>query len=307
MKTDGMGVPRYIAVTVCRNEEELIGRCVGSVLGQSYPPSCYVVVDDGSTDGTLDILRSFGSKIDVISLDRHHQFQRGGHLLRLFLLGVSRAKKQTEDWEFLLSVDADEVLGRYYVEKLVDKMRSNPRLGMTSGVPYSKTDGGYLKIERASFNVWNGARLYRRACFDEIHNIPVMQGWDVWIQFEANRLGWETKPFDDVNFLEERPWGDPGPLSFTFWARRGFVRRILGFSLLAQILSSFMRMTEKPYLLGSITFLLAFLLYGLQKNKLLPKDYYSFVKKHTIKMVRAEINKTISRARKKYSIWRIKK
>lgn len=292
-----MDIPEYIAVTACRNEEETIGRCLDSVLGQSYPPSCYVVVDDGSTDGTLKILKSFEPRIYLVSLKKIHRFQRGVHLLKLFVLGAKKAIKQIEDWEFLLSVDADEFLCRDYVEKLVKKMKENPRLGITSGIPYTKMNRGYIKREKASFNVWNGARLYRRKCFNQLQKIPGIQGWDMWVQFEANRLGWVTKPFDDVYFFEERLWGNTSSLSFSFWVRRGFVRYNLGFSMLSQILSSGKMVTQKPYILGSITFLFAYLLYRLFHENPFSLDYQRFVKRLTTHMVRGAINKRIMKHR----------
>ncbi len=288
-----MNPPKYIAVTTCRNEEKTIGHCVHSVLNQSYPPSCYIVVDDGSIDKTPIILKKYEPRLCVVSLKKAHCFQRGGHLLRLLLFGLKKAAHEIPDWEFLLTVDADEVLFEDYVQKLILKMIENNRLGITSGIPYSRVKGGYLKIQKASFNVWNGARLYRRQCFDQIHKIPIIQGWDMWIQFEANRLGWVTIPFDDINFKEERPWGNPGWFGIGFWIRRGFIRQLLGFSLISQVLSSAKRVNEKPYIIGSMAFLFAYISYRLCSMRPFSSVYYCFVRQHTIKMVRESIKRML--------------
>lgn len=278
-----MNDQRYVAVTACKNEETTIRDCVLSVLSQTIPPAAYVVVDDGSTDNTPRILEAFKPRIEVISLEVGRAKERGNHLRNLFLMAAGYVSKIAPDWSSLLSVDADEVLLPDYVERLIQRMEEDAKLGMTSGIPISKTVGGYRKIHKASNNVWNGARLYRRECWEAVKEIPSIQGWDMWVQFEANRLGWRTRPFDDINFLEERPWGGS---TFKFWIRRGFTRRLLGYSWLTHLLTCVTRMTHKPYVLGALTFFLSFLLYGLRRLSFFSPEYYQFVKEHTLNFAR---------------------
>ncbi|KON29268.1 hypothetical protein AC482_06965 [miscellaneous Crenarchaeota group-15 archaeon DG-45] len=278
-----MNDQRYVAVTACKNEETTIGNCVRSVLGQTIKPAAYVVIDDGSTDGTPWILEAFKPRIEVISLEAGRAKTRGNHLRNLFLLAVGYASELMPDWSILLSVDADEVLFPDYVESLIRRMEDDPRLGMTSGIPISRTVGGYRKIHRASNNVWNGARLYRRACWEDIKEIPSIQGWDMWVQFEANRLGWRTRPFDGVNFLEERAWGGA---SLMFWIRRGFTRRLLGYSWLTHLLTCVTAVAQRPYIVGAVAFFLSYLLYGLGRREFFSPEYHVFVKGHTLDIAR---------------------
>ena len=275
--------PRYIAVTHCKNEEETIGRCVESVLDQTTPPAAYVVVDDGSTDETPRVLQGFEGKIVVVTLDPGRLRERGDHHRDLLLLSHREAAERVEDWRYLLTLDADEVLLSDNMERLISKMEEDPRLGMTSGVPLSRVRGGYRKIYRASRNVWNGARVYRRECWDDVGVIPSVLGWDLWVQIEANRLGWRTRPFDDINFLEERPWGGS---TLGYWIRRGFSRRRLGYSTLTHIITCMTRTTRRPYILGSLAFLLSFLLYGLGGWKYFSGEYYEFARQHTENLAR---------------------
>lgn len=268
----------YIAVTPCKNEEKTIAKCVKSVLNQTIPPKAYVVINDGSTDKTPEILSSFEPQVTVISRPVGSTRTRGSHHRNLLLLSSNHATEMVPEWEFLVTIDADEILAPDYMEKILQKTKDDPKLGITSGIPYSKIDGGYRKIYNASNNVWNGARIYRRECWRSIYPIPSIQGWDMWVQFEAVRKGWNVRPYDDINFYEERPWGGT---TLGYWIRRGFARKRLGFSTLTHLLTCVMRLTHKPVITGAVAFFLAFLLYGIGTPKYFDEDYYRFVKRHT--------------------------
>jgi glycosyltransferase involved in cell wall biosynthesis len=56
-------LPSLAVVIPCWNAEKWVARAIKSVLGQQYPNIELIVIDDGSTDGSLDIIRSFGDKI----------------------------------------------------------------------------------------------------------------------------------------------------------------------------------------------------------------------------------------------------
>lgn len=58
-----MADPLVSVLTVVRNGEKTIGRCIESVLNQTYSSIEHIIVDGASTDGTLNILRGYGSQI----------------------------------------------------------------------------------------------------------------------------------------------------------------------------------------------------------------------------------------------------
>lgn len=53
-------------ITVCRNVAPVIAESIDSVLGQEYPGIEIIVIDGASTDGTVDILKAYADRIDVL-------------------------------------------------------------------------------------------------------------------------------------------------------------------------------------------------------------------------------------------------
>ncbi len=62
-----MKPPRVTIITPSYNQGQFIRRTIDSVLEQGYPDIEYMVLDGGSTDGTVDILRSYGKALEWIS------------------------------------------------------------------------------------------------------------------------------------------------------------------------------------------------------------------------------------------------
>ena len=65
----GKAVPcRYVLITPARNEAAFIEKTIESVVAQTIRPVRWVIVSDGSTDGTDDIVRKHAAKHDWIEL-----------------------------------------------------------------------------------------------------------------------------------------------------------------------------------------------------------------------------------------------
>lgn len=65
--TESSTAPHISVVTVCLNAAMTIERTIDSVLAQTYPKLDYLILDGGSTDGTLDILGRYGNRITFVS------------------------------------------------------------------------------------------------------------------------------------------------------------------------------------------------------------------------------------------------
>ena len=88
--------PKISIITVCLNAEEFIEQCIQSVLAQGFDDVEYVIIDGGSTDGTVAIIKKYQDKISYW----HSQPDRG--LAHAFNLGVEHSSGQ---WLLFLNSD----------------------------------------------------------------------------------------------------------------------------------------------------------------------------------------------------------
>jgi glycosyltransferase involved in cell wall biosynthesis len=123
----------------CYDAESTLPMAVASLLAQTYSNWEAVVVDDGSTDRTWDLLQSFGDA--RIRLDRFER-NRGRGAARQRCLEMARG-------ELLAFLDADDWMFPDKLEKQVELMRANPDLAVLSaGCVITNGDGEPVGLTR---------------------------------------------------------------------------------------------------------------------------------------------------------------
>lgn len=130
------------AVIPTYNEEKSIANCIESLLKQSYKPLEIIVVDDGSKDKTLDILKEY--EIGV-----YKQKHKGPGTARNF--GASKAKG-----EILIFVDADMTFDKDFIKDLIKPIVEGKAVGT-----FSKNE-----LNANKDNIWS-------ACWNINRNWPV--------------------------------------------------------------------------------------------------------------------------------------
>lgn len=258
---------RYVTVLACRNEAELIEGAIKGVLSQTVPPMAFVIVDDASEDETPEIVKRYEPRVRLLRTMRRRIAVRGINQCLAILDGVEEATRLTPDWDYLLKLDADSYLPPSYMERLLSRFDEYPRLGIASGVPY----GERLWRWHAS----DGAKVYRRRCWDEIGGLTPLSGFDLYAILKAKMRGWIVASFPEIRYHQVRSWEK---LRLSRWLLTGRVRYKLGFTLPHTALSSTMHMRKKPRILGGLVYFLTYLThYLLGSERPLDEEFYSFM------------------------------
>jgi biofilm PGA synthesis N-glycosyltransferase PgaC len=248
---------RYVVVTPVRDEEAYLPLTIESMANQTVLPQRWVIVDDGSKDGTGKIIDDATRKYPWIR-GVHRQdrgFRKwGGGIIEAFYDGY--AVLDCDDWQYMSKLDGDLSFDPDYFERAFQKFEEEPTIGIGGGVLYHDEDGKRILETHPVFHVRGGTKIYRHACWEAIDGLWVGPGSDTVDEVKANMLGWKSKSFFDIHMTHHRftgaSWGRWGGL-----VKDGKIDYVTGYHPLFLAAKSTIRIFQTPYLLRSFA-----LLYG---------------------------------------------
>jgi glycosyltransferase involved in cell wall biosynthesis len=212
---------RYAVITPVRNEAANLPRLAPSVLSQTLAPTRWIIVDDSSEDGTLDIAQALAAEhpwITVVPRSGGEALARGGPVVRSFHAGLEALE---EDVEIVIKLDADVTLATDYVERLVNEFQADPQLGIASGRCFDEAAGG--ELHPTGDHVWGMARAYRTACLSDVLPLEERMGWDGVDEFKAHVHGWHTGIVRDAHLCHHRTEGHRDGSRWRAWEAQGDV------------------------------------------------------------------------------------
>jgi glycosyltransferase involved in cell wall biosynthesis len=251
---------KYVIVSPCRNEDEFMQKTLDSVVAQSVLPALWVIVDDGSTDATPDILAKYEKKYPFIKIvTRQNRGHRsvGPGVIEAFYHGYNTVDES--QFDFICKLDLDLDLPERYFETLIQRMDENPRLGTCSGKAYfTDKKSGLLISEKCGDEMSVGmTKFYRRTCFEEIGGFVREVMWDGIDCHKCRQLGWIASSWDEpeLRFIHLRPMGSSQKGILTGRMRHGFGQYFMGTSLAYMIASAVYRMLHPPFVVGGLAML----------------------------------------------------
>lgn len=226
--------PQYLIISPVRDEAEFLQRTIDSVVAQTMRPACWIIVDDGSTDQTADIVSQAAQKYDWIHLHRRSdrgQRKVGAGVIEAFYDGL--AQRSLDDYQYVCKLDGDLEFGPTYFELLFEKFMDDPKLGTASGKSWIR-NGTRLRPERTSDEFSQGqTKLYRVECFRQIGGFVKEVMWDGIDCHRCRMLGWSAHSFRDeeLKFIHLRPMGSSFRSIFHGRLRWGRGQYFFGYAL----------------------------------------------------------------------------
>ncbi len=254
-------LPAYVLVTPARNEASLIEFTIRAMVAQTVRPLRWVIVSDGSTDGTDAIVSLHADVHDWIELVRmplRAERHFGGKALAI-RAGLERVKDLPYD--VVGCLDADITFENDYFEYLLTKLAESPELGIV-GTPYKDAtsemyDYRFVNVE----NVSGACQVFRRSCYEEIGGYVVAKGGaiDTIASITARMKGWKTRTFTDRISLHHRVIGSAqhGPIASRFnLGKRDYA---IGNHPVWEVCRALYQMTKRPLVLRGLALMAGYL------------------------------------------------
>jgi len=195
-------------VTPARNEAQFIELTIKSVIAQTVRPIRWVIVSDGSTDGTDEIVAKYTSDNPWIELVRMPERRERHFAGKVHAFNAGHAKMSDLDHDVIGNLDADITFDEEYFEFLLRKFGENPWLGV-AGTPFQDKSVQYDYRIVSTQHVSGACQLFRRECFEEIGGYTPSKagGVDLLAVTAARMKGWQTKAFLEKKSIHNRKMG----------------------------------------------------------------------------------------------------
>ena len=220
------------------NEENNIKKCIKSLQNQTYELSKIVLVNDGSTDNTLKIIRDISDKFKNIEIiDFKNSVSKpipGKKIIKAFNQGLNQNKIK---YDYIGKFDGDLILPKNYFEVMIKEFKKNKKLGLVSGVIASINNKSW-NIEEMydKDHARGGTKLYTHESFQKIGGLKESIGWDTLDEMLLRYYGYEIKVIKNVITKQLRKTGDR--YSKNKYKNQGKVMYILGYDIFLAIIGS---------------------------------------------------------------------
>jgi glycosyltransferase involved in cell wall biosynthesis len=276
----------YVLITPAHNEEDYIEKTIQSVISQTISPLKWIIVSDGSTDRTDEIVSRYEGKYRFIELVRRDANGSRDFSSKVFAIQAGLKCLQGLKFDYLGILDADVSFDSDYFQRLLEEFEDNHKLGIGGGTIYELGKGKYRARSGNRVRSVPGAlQLFRRECIEQIGGFTPLKhgGEDVVMEIRAKMLAWEVRSFFDLVVFHHRPTGTEGRAVFSVPFQEGRRDYLLGSHPIYVLLKGVRRLADKPWLVGSLLRLTGYCSSILRREKRqIPNEVVQFLRREQI-------------------------
>lgn len=240
---------RYYIIIPTFNEEKFISLTLQSLVEQTVLPSKVVVVNDGSTDNTAEIVQLFVEKhafITLINKTSEAIHLPGSKVIQAFNKGLETID---DNYDFIVKADADLIFPPHYFETISNCFQSDNRIGMAGGFCYIEKNGEWILENLTDKDHIRGAlKAYRKETFKQIGGLKPEMGWDTVDELLCKFFNWKVVTDNSLHVKHLKPTGANYNQAARFKQGEAFYRLGYGFWITAIASLKLALLKKKPIL-----------------------------------------------------------
>jgi biofilm PGA synthesis N-glycosyltransferase PgaC len=255
---------KYVLITSAYNEQAHLSEVIGSVVRQTVLPERWVIVSDGSTDRTDDIVRTAAARHPWIQLLRRERRPERHFAGKALAVNAAYELLRSVDFDLVGNLDADITVPPDFYEFLITRFAQIPHLGV-AGTPFVEDpskpwEHSYAHAFADLSHVSGGCQFFRRSCFEEIGGYtPLKDGGIDWVAVTTARMwGWTTRTFLEKTCLHHRRMGTADRNVLRARVRHGREEYLVGGHPMWQLLRGLYQMTKPPFFVGGVCLMLGY-------------------------------------------------
>jgi biofilm PGA synthesis N-glycosyltransferase PgaC len=271
----------YVLVTPAKNEARCIENTILSVLAQRVLPSKWIIVDDGSTDSTSEIIAKYAQQYSFIRLIARDIMQPRNFASKVEAFDAGLRALEGVPYNFVGNLDADIILEPDYYANVMAEFQLDPNLGICGGVIYVPAGQGYATQDTTWDSVGGAIQLFRRECFQQIGGYLRIEsgGIDAAAEITARMHGWSVRKIANNAVYEQRRTGYSHGHPWRTAYKEGVHYHRLGYSTLFYFLRCAYRLADPPLLIGSALGMIGFVTARIRRDPVcLPPGVVSFLR-----------------------------
>jgi glycosyltransferase involved in cell wall biosynthesis len=251
-----MSAMTYAVVTPARNERANLERLAAAMIAQERAPLAWMIVDDGSDDGTGELAAALAADHPWIHVGGTaggdgtvRDGRRRGRALDSFRAGV---RQLPVDADIVVKVDADTSFAPDYFPRLADHFARHPDLGIAGGACYELEDGRWVRQKVIATHPRGASRAYRRECLPDVMALESRMGWDGLDEVKARMRGFRSETVLELPFYHHRPTGAREKGRLSHFAAQGRAAWYMGYRPSYLVLRTLYRIPREPAAIGMV-------------------------------------------------------